>query len=1339
MNKLCTKILALLILAVVFCQCSNDGSNSKLPNESFLIHSSYLSNQMITSILEDSLGYIWIGTERGLNRYDGYEYYQYFYNEEESYSLCNNSIQCLFTDNKSNLWIGTKEGICTYDRDKEQFNNVIVENKYKIVLQIIQSSKGIVYANLGDAVYEYNETKNSFIQLIEFDENSNQNRCFVDEQNHLWLVSRFSIKCYGENDYKLVKKFESERVPNLVYSDLLDGVNLWTMHGKAGVKLYNTRLMEEQEIPETLRKHPVLSKALITQVFRYSESQLLFVTHKNGLFLFDQKQNKIFSQDDYEFLFEVLDCNITCLFKDSRDNLWIGSHEKGFHIIYKYENQFNYNRHLQALAKGNSIKTVTPDQNNNIWMSTYDDDLYNYNLETKEIETKIDLTTFFTEDPFFQDKILDLIIDGENVWFISMGKILHCVIKNKVLIREKTYTTSSIVCQLTLDQNHKLWVSSENELVYLVDKNLGKMVEVPVFDRGIICKSSILALSDGRIMVAASKQPIKIIDPERNNKITTLNNLISTTNFEPTTLYEDSKNNVWIGQMNGPLMKYVPETNLIEETEIDNATSIIEDDKNEIWIGTSYGLCHYNPVTGKQFTYYSYDGTGGNQFNTKCVAMLPDSSLVFGGTHGLTTFKPSAISINREIPLFIESLEINNDYSYKIANNNTSEPKQIKLKHNENNFSILYTALDISENSRLRFYYKLDRYNTDWVDAKNNREAYYSNLRPGTYNFRVKITSNDNAATESETSLLLTITRPPWYSWLSIFLYAVVVSYLIWLFVNLYYRLKQNKAKAFLAQQEKEQEALINQMQMSFFSNVSHEFRTPLSIIRGPINLLAKSEHLPAQEKSLVALVQRSANRMLRLVNQLLDISKIESDAINLKTERTDITHQVKTVMASYKFAAREKNIQLEYEGLNEDLFMFVDIDKLEKIFANVLSNAIKFTPEGGQITIRLNIIKSQDAKTLFPDLSESYDYYFALFEVTDTGIGIPEDKLELIFQRYYQIDDQNNTRINWGTGIGLYYTRRLLQLHHGEIKANNRPEGGSRFTFVIPTHETAYSENERITSAAPRTEIESKIQDNSTDSPEISDDRKTILVVDDDIDIAYFLKSILSPAYNVIIKYDGLSALEELEKTVPNLIVSDVLMPGMNGYQLCSKVKEDINFCHIPVILLTAKTLLEEQVEGLELGANAYVTKPFELEYLLALVKSQLKNQSLLSQLLNKGTNTKEIKEEILSPKDKIFMEQLFELLENELSNSDANITAMAEKMNLSRTTFSQKIKALTGQKPNVFFMKYKLNRAAEILLTGKYNISEVADMTGFATLSHFSVSFKKQFNCNPSEYNGI
>ncbi len=534
----------------------------------------------------------------------------------------------------------------------------------------------------------------------------------------------------------------------------------------------------------------------------------------------------------------------------------------------------------------------------------------------------------------------------------------------------------------------------------------------------------------------------------------------------------------------------------------------------------------------------------------------------------------------------------------------------------------------------------------------------------------------------------------------------------------------------------------MNGMIRSFFSNVSHEFRTPLTMISGPVAQLCEDPELSEKNRELLHIVRRSTDRMLELVNQQLDFSELENDTLRLKVRRTDIIGLLKRRIDIFRMNAAAKGIVLQTCGLEEQCIMWLDEDKQDKIFGNLMSNALKFTPANGRIAVRFDMIGRDEAARLFPgDTAVRWTRYVKV-SVANTGPTIPEELREKIFERYYRIDNSPEGNYCYGTGIGLYYTRSLVELHHGRIRATS-PENhdGAVFTFVLPLDDEAYAEQER--SAGKNGEIppptHSAVTDVSTvtecsDKPE----SKSVLVLDDDAEVVHYLRTLLAPYYRVLGCFDAREALQLIDEEAPDLVLSDVVLPGMNGYAFCRRIKEDAQLCHIPVVLVTAKTDVEDKVEGLDTGADAYVTKPFEPSYLLALVKSQLRKSERARRLLGQSTQTTRIEEDLLAPQDKAFMTELYRLMETELSNPEFDIACATEALRISRTKFFYKIKGLTGESPNVFFKTYKLNRAAELILEGRYTISEIADMTGFSTLSHFSKSFKKQFGLAPSEYHG-
>lgn len=650
----------------------------------------------------------------------------------------------------------------------------------------------------------------------------------------------------------------------------------------------------------------------------------------------------------------------------------------------------------------------------------------------------------------------------------------------------------------------------------------------------------------------------------------------------------------------------------------------------------------------------------------------------------------------------------------------------INLKYDQNGFSISFAALDYSESERLHHYYKLDGFDQYWINAHNNKEAYYANLPAGTYTFRVRITQNDQSTIVGENAIRVIVHPAPWATWWAYTFYLIAGITILAFFIRAMWRIRAEKQAVLRAEQAKAQEQFINKMNMSFFANISHEFRTPLTMISGPISLLYSSSDITGENKNLLRIVQRSVNRMLRLVNQMLDFNKLENDTLKLKVRPTEIVVFLKELTDIFRVNAESKSITMITNGLEGSFIAWIDEDKIDKIFTNLMSNALKYTPAGGRINVNFDIVSGEDAVQAVK------------IEVINTG-QIPDDKLEKIFERYYQISDEHGGIYNWGTGIGLYYARSLARLHHGSLTASNlKDDNKVMFTLIVPVGQSAYSEAERSHEQVNQLEA-FPLEENPLPvkpDPDLDKEKKTIMVVDDDSEVAYYLELLLGSDYQVVCRFNAESALEAITESVPDLILSDVVMPGKDGYWLCREIKESLQLCHIPVILVTAKTTIENQVEGLNVGVDAYVTKPFEPHYLMALIKSLLNNREKTRSLLSRSTQTDKMDENVLSPQDNMFMTELYHLMESELSNPELDVTRMTQLLKISRTKFYYKVKGLTGENPSVFFKTYKLNRAAELLKEGKYTISEIADMTGFNTLSHFSKSFKQQFGIPPSEY---
>jgi signal transduction histidine kinase/FixJ family two-component response regulator len=820
----------------------------------------------------------------------------------------------------------------------------------------------------------------------------------------------------------------------------------------------------------------------------------------------------------------------------------------------------------------------------------------------------------------------------------------------------------------------------------------------------------------------------------------------------PNRVLKDSGGNIWIGTLaNGLLLddKATGHLRAIEGLPCPDVCSIEEDHQGNIWISTMNGLAKYDRTVGSFVSYMEADGIAGDQFNDRASCVLPDGTLLFGGTDGLTCFNPLDAPAKRTVPLIFESLSIHNRLVAPSEDGPIdrvlSEKPDVTIRHNQNAFSISFTALDYAQYERIRYAYKLEGFDKDWVRIYTRHDAYFANLPAGNYKLRVRIANGSHTVSETEESLNIKV-LPPWHAtwWAKLlwFLLGCIVLGMAFTYYRHIRRVRKEAARRIWqvrrererAEEAEKAEKELNKIQMNYFSNVAHEFRTPLTMIAGPAQQLSSSAGIQGQDRQLVDIIRRNTTWMLSLVNQLLDFNRIGNSKLQMKVAKMDIVEPLRDSASLFRFNAASKGVELATVGLEEPFTMWVDADKVQKVVMNLLSNALKFTPPGGKVTLSFDVISRAEAAARFPLTEADKDGQYACISVSDSGPGIPEDQLEKIFERFYQSEAGKKVT---GSGIGLYYARALCTLHHGYIKAFNREEGGALFGLVLPVSASSYTEEER-TAETPQLPNHALAESITEDQPEEESAKRHIAVIDDDIDIANYLKVMLKPQYKVSLYFDAASALKGMEEDAPDLIISDVVMPGMDGYELCSHIKADLQLSHIPVVLVTAKVAVENQVQGLNKGADAYVTKPFQPAYLLALIKSLLDNREKLHRQLGSVTTTEDIAPEALSPRDAAFMKELYELMEKELANADLDIVQITEMMKISRTKFYYKVKGLTGENPSVFFKRYKLNRAADLLKEGKHNMSEIAWMTGFNTLSHFSTSFKKQFGVPPSEYLG-
>ena len=1321
-----------------------------------LVVSDRISNQRVNAFAEDGDGHIWIATARGLNKYTVNDYHQYFC-ADDTLGLPDNQVNSVFYSKKGQLWVGTADGIAIRT-DQGSFSRVPVLGDGRNANRFWETSDGRILMSNSATLYLFDEEASRFRPVIR-DLNAFSFPYSVMDGNLLWIVSAGGtvLNCYNTDDFSLVASYPT---PHLIYHIIDAGNGEYWMSGMGQLSIFDVRNRTWKELPAAVRNEARLMHGDIDILYPVDASTILLNVIGKGMFCYNRGSERILFQDDAGFPFDVPDSEIRALFQDSRQNLWFGTSDHGYTVSYHYKDQFNSNKFLTSAFDRKTVTSLCLDNQNRLWITTLQDGVWLYDLDQKTLRS-VDVSPLMADNSVGYNRCSRVFCDSQGeLWMVFTNK--YVVVRTRFDGQHfQILDYAGIINPMAIaeDERGRIWIGGTASSVLCYDKADRSRKSVDLTEQPTATSVQDLCVTEpGKMVAALSNLFLREINTY-SDEVTVLGltdeeqaAIIRRSVLVSTDLFLDSSGDLWLGTVANGLIRHNRKDNTtspVSGVPCPDICSIEEDRQGNIWVATMNGLGKYDRTVGAFVNYSEADGIGGDQFSERASCILPDGTLVFGGNHGLTWFNPLDVPQKRSVPLVFEDLKIHNALvapgeASPIRAELRKEP-DIFIKDDQNAFSISFAALDYSEHERTHYYYMMEGYDPDWVDAGDNHEAYYSNLPAGKYRFRVRITNNNQSIVETEKSLTVRI-LPPWYrTWWAWLLYALAacgILGLLWVLFRRIRRVRKDAARRVFearrererVEKEKEQEKRLSKIQMNYFANVAHEFRTPLTMIAGPVSQLAASDGIKGQDRKLVGIIQRSSTWMLSLVNQLLDFNRIGDKKLQLKVAKGDIVAPLKGIADLFRFNAGAKGIELQTYGLEDSFSMWADVDKVQKIVMNLLSNAMKFTPTGGRVTLSFDVVPREEAAESFLLTKADTDSQYAKITVSDTGKGIPEGELEKIFERFYQADNQGDTH---GSGIGLYYARALAGLHHGYIKAANREEGGAVFSLILPVSASSYTEDER-TAVQPVYDIPAPAAEEAPEAAPEEADRKRIAVVDDDIDIANYVKVLLSPYYNVSVYFDAASALSGMQEEIPDLVVSDVVMPGMSGYDLCEAVKGDLQLSHIPVVLVTAKVAVENQVQGLGKGADAYVTKPFQPAYLLALIKSLLQNREKLHRQLGSVTTTEEIAPEALSPRDAAFMKELYELMEKELANIDLDITRITEMMKISRTKFYYKVKGLTGENPSVFFKRYKLNRAADLLKEGKYNMSEIAYMTGFNTLSHFSTSFKKQFGVPPSEYVG-
>ena len=1296
------KKLALVVCAVLVACAPRHFAG---PGSDVSAVSSRLSNPDVTCFLQEPSGRMWIGTERGLNRYNGYDFHQFLHGADSS-SLQDNRIYDICLDGENRVWVGTEDGVAVYS-DGEGFRRVPISSDEKAVWQVLRDRKGRIILNMLEDLCVYDSLSNLFKPaVIGFDRfYGYRSRCHIGPDGQMWVVAPREIRCFETDGFENI-----DNIPTLhpvTESIMLENGEIW-MAGKGRITVFDTRSFVFRQGPAELLRS--FAGHEIELLFELDNASLLVKTSDGRFHIYDREkdQARTVSQDVFS-LPQGFDTKT--IYKDFSGNLWFGSDDKGFHFCPGSGESAPFPRALD----GKSVVSMSLAPDGGLWLFTRHDGLYRYSTSEGILEQP-DISRLKGEDR------TDYLQSNEPLVFASSNGDIWLVFSNQQRLLRCRYNSGRLELKdefpafypkvAVEDKDGGVWFGTRNEYLLYIAPGSKTEERIQIYPYQTTFIHCLLPLDD-RILVGAYDEPLKLIDIHTRETLSLdmagadMERCIGRDFFYPTAFLKDSLGDIWIGTRFNGVLRYDSSRkslNPVPGTPGDDIAVIEEDREGRIWVGTAAGLACYDRDKAVFTDIIPQHGTGGTFFYDRSSKMLPDGTLVFGGSEGLTMVNTSESPSAASLPLVFDDVMAHGRSVFSGGN-------KVTLGYRDNSFSVSFSTSDYKNASRIHYLYKMEGYDRDWVDAGSSRVVHFANVPAGHYTLKARYFLHPARDAVKESTMQVRVLPAPWRSWWAWSLYILALLAGIVAFVRMRSRIMQERAAV------KEAERNVN-----FFSNISHEFRTPLTMISGPVTELSQSAGISEKDRNLLDIVRRSVDRMLSLVNQLMDFGKLENASLHLRVSRGDIVPVLQESMEIYRANAESLGLALDVRGMEYPLVTWFDEDKLRKIIGNLLSNAVKFTPRGGAVTMELDQLLREGEP-------------FVKITVSDTGDGIPEDKIERIFDRYYQIDRKE--KYNTGTGIGLYYARSLAAMHHGELKASNRTDGpGAVFTLMIPMSEDAYPESERVFEEPP-VNGDYPVETLAEPAPVAEDDtRPVLLAVDDDPDILNYLCTLFSPAYSVMTATNADDAFRMALANAPDVVLSDVAMPGKDGFDLCRTLKSNLQLSHVPVILVTAMGTVKNQVRGLEEGADAYVTKPFDPSYLKALVKSQLENRRRVQKLLNAATDSSEV--DTLSSRDKAFLDSLYSLMERELSNEDLDISRLTDMLKISRTKFYYKIKGLTGKTPSEFFMQYKLNVAAKLLKEGVMNVSEIAIKTGFSTLPHFSKAFKKQFGVPPSKFVG-
>lgn len=1348
------KTISQLIITMMICLFSIQAwaQSGKLFNTD-----NQLSSNLATQVFQDKSGFIWIATRNGLNNYDGYHINVIKKDMSNFLGLNSNYINSIAQDEKEHILLGTNNSLLEFT-GSEFLKIPMLDSKGKELATYVKQvyplkNKDVAVATSGYGIMlKKQDEQKCHAMKGEVEKLKYIHKLLEDKRGRLWIITEDGKLYRKETNGRVTSHFagtegvdaqdiQQDALGNIYLASKNQGVHLL----RAGSNVF-TRISCIGNLP-------------IDNIYISRNNKLYIGCDGLGIYVYDPQTGFLQDNPLFSRLVNLAKSKVTSIIEDYQGNIWVSMLQKGVFMQSNIQNDFNYmgfrlgNRNVIG---ENCVTSLSINQGNQVWVGTDKDGLYLFNIATRSVEghflnqnTVLTLCKdqqgrtwvgTYTDGLGYMDAagsfhpvdlgisksvgILDIKQDPQgNIWIATMGKGLFCL--------QKDGSRRNYKAKYGADNNLKV-NSLPND--YLIKMALSK---------------------DGNHVYIATSVGLACLDRKRNSWVSTFKgvNCLNKNSFSHC-VFVDSKDHVWYGTEDGAFCfdfrkGIKPKLYTTANGLTDNSVaSITEDYQGNIWSGTIKGLNKLVLKSGTITKFYAESGLQSNEFSDASVCTTQDGkTILMGGSGGLNWFQADQVRQHPwQAKVVISGFILNNKMvtpgmksgSYTITDNWSTFSRDFQLSHEDNTFTLQLSTLTYNDVEQISYVYSINGDAWRTVPAGQNELA-FSHMAPGSYKYRIKAICNGYETPVKEFTIIV---HPAWYAsiWAKLFYLLLLIAAIM---LYLRHRKRQMEDQLILQQHIHAEE--MGEAKIKFFMNISHEIRTPLTLIIPPLLSLIKEDKEPHRQ-GIYEIIRKNSERILHLINQMMDLRKIDKGQMVMRMCKTDMVSFINEEYDLFKQQAIAKSIDFEYQHDCEELPVWIDRNNFDKVIINTLSNAFKFTPTAGHILLSL-----------------THTDHHAYISIKDSGIGIPKDKLETIFQRFYQTPADPNER-NVGTGIGLDLTRSLVELHYGTISArNNEGEKGSKFEHgsefiiriplgkdhlkpeeIIEEEEMKKEQNNELAEAEQEEQLaESNDQpaetlNNSDTTPASAKGAKAeIVIVEDEEDIQEYLKAQLSSDFKIRTYPNGKVALNEILKNKPDLVISDIMMPEMDGTTLCAKLKSNINTNDVPIILLTAKSREEDQLEGLQTGADAYILKPFNMDILHRNIINLLTvRRTLRNKFTGNESQNHQVEQIEMQTPDNSLMQRVMEVINENINDSDLSVDMIAQKVGISRVHLHRKMKELTNQTPHSFIRNIRLQQAAKLLKDGKQSITEVMYACGFSNSASFSTMFKNLYGCSPREY---